>query len=188
MQEIWKPIQGYEGIYEVSNLGRVKALPKQYKNKLGFVNHYKEKFLTPIADGKGYLMVWLFRELQGRKMFKVHRLVADAFIPNPENKPQVDHINTNKQDNRHENLRWVTPKENRANTITVENNSYHLQRGRNPHATRVDQLTLNGEYIRTFSCMKDAEEYLGLKRSHISCCCSGKRKYDHGFKWRYTDK
>ena len=110
-EEIWKPIKDFEGYYEVSNIGRVRSL--NYK-RTG-----KEKILTNIEDYKGYLEVVLTKNGK-RKQFKVHRLVAEAFIPNPENKPCIDHINTIKSDNRVENLRWVTYKENSNNEKTLE--------------------------------------------------------------------
>ena len=110
-EEIWKPIKEFEGYYEVSNMGRVRSL--NYK-RTG-----KEKILKNIEDYKGYLEVVLTKNGK-RKQFKVHRLVAEAFIPNPENKPCIDHINTVKSDNRVENLRWVTYKENSNNEKTLE--------------------------------------------------------------------
>lgn len=110
-EEIWKPIKDFEGYYEVSNIGRVRSL--NYK-RTG-----KGKILKNIEDYKGYLEVVLTKNGK-RKQFKVHRLVAEAFIPNPENKPCIDHINTIKSDNRVENLRWVTYKENSNNEKTLE--------------------------------------------------------------------
>ena len=110
-EEIWKPIKDFEGYYEVSNIGRVRSL--NYK-RTG-----KEKILKNIEDYKGYLEVGLTKNGK-RKQFKIHRLVAEAFIPNPENKPCIDHINTVKSDNRVENLRWVTYKENSNNEKTLE--------------------------------------------------------------------
>ena len=110
-EEIWKPIKEFEGYYEVSNMGRVRSL--NYK-RTG-----KKKILKNIEDYKGYLEVGLTKNGK-RKQFKVHRLVAKAFIPNPENKPCIDHINTIKSDNRVENLRWVTYKENSNNEKTLE--------------------------------------------------------------------
>ena len=110
-EEIWKPIKDFEGYYEVSNMGRVRSL--NYK-RTG-----KEKILKNIGDYKGYLEIVLTKNGK-QKQFKVHRLVAEAFIPNPENKPCIDHINTVKSDNRVENLRWVTYKENSNNEKTLE--------------------------------------------------------------------
>lgn len=102
--EVWKDIQGYEGLYQVSNLGRVKSLRRSKIRKL-----YK--------DDKGYFRVTLKKKGKS-KNFQIHRLVATAFIPNPENKPEVDHINTIRTDNRVQNLRWVTSSENSNNPLT----------------------------------------------------------------------
>lgn len=110
-KEIWKPIKDFEGYYEVSNIGRVRSL--NYK-RTG-----KEKILKNTESNDGYLIVGLTKNGK-RKQFKVHRLVAEAFIPNPENKPCIDHINTVRSDNRVENLRWVSYKENSNNEKTLE--------------------------------------------------------------------
>ena len=110
MEEIWKPITGYEGLYEISNLGRVKSLPK---NK-GYAKS-KGCFMNPFISKDGYLLVTLSKNNKANH-FQIHRLVAKAFIPNIKNKPQVDHINRVRDDNRVENLRWVFPYENGNNT------------------------------------------------------------------------
>lgn len=108
--EIWKTIEDYPN-YQVSNMGRVKSL--------GNNKARKEKILKGIKGKDSYLSVGLYKE--GKiKMYLVHRLVAQAFIPNPNNKPFIDHINTIRTDNRVENLRWVTSKENMNNSITIE--------------------------------------------------------------------
>lgn len=101
MKEIWKDVEGYEG-YQVSNKGRVKSL--------NFRHTGKERILKSNPDG-GYCLVSLYRNGK-RTSKKIHRLVATAFIPNPENKPEVNHINHNKRDNRASNLEWVTSEEN----------------------------------------------------------------------------
>jgi hypothetical protein len=102
--EIWKDIKGYEGIYQVSNTGRIRSL---------LFN--KQKTLKGSMNSEGYLTV----RLKG-KTYHIHRIVAETFIPNPDNKPEVDHINTDRCDNDVNNLRWVTRKENHNNPITKE--------------------------------------------------------------------
>lgn len=118
--EEWKDIKGYEGLYQVSNTGLVKSLPttKQYVD--GRVRHNKGRTL-PLTYKDGYTMVRLHKinDVKGR-LFKVHVLVAQAFIDNIENKPYIDHINTIRDDNRVENLRWCTQKENNNNPISVK--------------------------------------------------------------------
>ena len=118
MEEEWRPIKDYEGLYEVSNMGRVKSLKRC--DALG--RKKEEKILSGRCNKYGYLRVNLYKN-GIRKDFFIHRLVAEVFIPNPENKPDVDHINTIRTDNRDKNLRWVTPKENRNNELTKKHNS-----------------------------------------------------------------
>jgi hypothetical protein len=120
--EIWKPIKDYEGLYEVSNLGRVKSLNYNRTKKEGMLKLFEDK--------DGYLMVNLSKD-KITYQFKIHRLVAETFIPNPENKPCVDHINTIKNDNRVENLRWVSCKENSNNELTKKHINESLPRGEN---------------------------------------------------------
>lgn len=117
--EIWKPVVGYEGFYEVSSFGKVRSLKRTRKGKCESECGVKERLLKPSKHTKGYLVCGLSKD--GKlKYFKVHRLVAEAFLPNPENKEQIDHINTIKTDNCISNLRWVTPKENTNNPLTRE--------------------------------------------------------------------
>ena len=111
MDEEWRAVKDYEGLYEVSNIGRIKSL--------NYNGTGKEGLLKQQSNHKGYKTVMLRKDNKG-KTFKVHRLVAEAFIPNPENKPQIDHINCIRDDNRVENLRWVTGKENMENPLTKD--------------------------------------------------------------------
>lgn len=120
MTEIWKPIKGYEGIYEVSNAGRIKRLQREIQCDTSRVTTeysitIKEKILSPIRIGssnKKYLAVALRDSKGNRKIFKIHRLVASSFIPNPYNLPHIDHIDGNKENNSVSNLEWVTEREN----------------------------------------------------------------------------
>lgn len=107
-EEVWKQVPNFDKYY-ISNLGRIKSTQKFHGTN--------ERILNPSVDHYGYLVLFLVKD---KKKYhkKVHRLVAEAFIPNPENKPQIDHINTVKTDNRVENLRWVDSSENRLNPIT----------------------------------------------------------------------
>ena len=112
--EIWKPIEGFDN-YMISNLGRVKSIDRYVPHPKGGIKINKGKLLKPSMGN--YLLVSLNR--MGKKYTKnIHRLVAEAFIPNPDNKPCVDHINTIRTDNRVENLRWVTESENMNNPLT----------------------------------------------------------------------
>ena len=121
MQEIWKPVVDYEGAYEVSNIGRVRSVARVIRLKNGKLKPIKERILSPFLC-KGYYAVRL--SSKGEVHAKLtHRLVAQAFIPNPEGKPQIDHIDTNILNNKVENLRWVTNQENCMNPLTREHKS-----------------------------------------------------------------
>jgi hypothetical protein len=116
--EIWKDIAGYEGYYQVSNLGRVKSLDRIIPHKRHITHHLKGKICKgKIIKAGGYVVVSLGKNNQG-KWIKVHQIVAKTFIPNPENKHEIDHINAIPTDNRVENLRWATRLENANNPIT----------------------------------------------------------------------
>jgi hypothetical protein len=171
--EIFKDIEGYEGVYQVSNLGNVKS----YKNKNG-------KILSPNINSKGYAMVGLMCNTQ--KNCTIHRLVAEAFLSNPEKKSQVNHINGNKTDNRLENLEWVTPSENRIHAYKTGLQKGHEKRGKDsPLSMPVVQLTLDNIIIKDYAGVRDAGRKLGIDSSSISKCCRGEKKTHYGFKWQY---
>lgn len=120
--EIWKDIAGYEGLYQVSNFGRVKSLPRTVtytricnNKEQNVISHHSGRIMSLPTNGAGYIHVPITR---GKNM-QVHRLVAEAFIPNPENKPFVNHIDGNKTNNRVDNLEWVTNRENQRHAIDV---------------------------------------------------------------------
>lgn len=186
--EVWKDIKGYEGLYQVSNLGRVKSLTK--KDSVG--REIKGKILTLIQN-QGYYRISLCKN--GKVCNKlVHRLVADAFIPNPDNKPHIDHINTIKTDNKVDNIRWVTIKENNENPLSLS----HRKRGDNhpkpfkgrvgkshPTSKPIIQLSKDGEFIKIWESINIANTHYNT--SHISDCCGNKRNFCRGFKWGYLD-
>lgn len=116
MFEVWKDIPGYEGAYQVSNTGFVRSLPRNFVNTRGERRSLPGKILDYRKARHGYAMASLYRQMKF-KNFKVHRLVAAAFLENPDDKPEVNHKNLNKSDNRVENLEWVTPKENIQHAI-----------------------------------------------------------------------
>lgn len=131
MKEIWKDIEGYEGLYQVSNLGRVKSLDRIIVTKMNISRLMKGKILTIVPDPNNYMKVLLSKEGK-QQIYLLHRLVAQAFIPNPDNKPEIDHINTDRTDNTvwlnedgsvnydKTNLKWATRKENCNNPLTKE--------------------------------------------------------------------
>lgn len=124
--EIWKAIREYEGLYEISSFGNVKCLPRLKINGTGGTFFTKEKIKTPRVKSDGYYYTFLTKNGK-KKYFSIHRLVAQAFIPNENNLPEVDHINNIRNDNRVENLRWCTRKENIQHTVECDNNTFkHL--------------------------------------------------------------
>ena len=155
--EIWKDIKGYEGIYQVSNLGRIKSL------KYG-----KEVIMKPKPNTHGYIRVSITMHNK-KKSIAVHRLVAETFIPNPDNKPCIDHINTNRADNRVENLRWVTYSENSYNPITNKRNSIANTGASNPNARKTKCITTG----KIFETTTAASKYYNVQRENICRCCKG---------------
>lgn len=118
--EIWKDVPGYSGLYQVSNKGRIKSVERRVNGPKCNGRIVRERILKPANDSDGYKTVVLFNG-KTRRTRTIHRLVALAFIPNPDEKKEIDHINAVRADNRVENLRWATRKENGTNPITIQN-------------------------------------------------------------------
>ncbi len=173
MTEIWKDVKGYEGLYQVSNLGRVRSLDRL--DSLG--RKLEGKIRKPSKDRYEYLKVVLCRN-NIQKTYRVHRLIAEAFLPNPENKPQVNHINEIKGDNRVENLEWMTCKEN-------INYGSHNERSAKTKSVPVRQYDLQWNLIATYESASEAERQTGIHQGNISATCLSKRRTAGGFRWRY---
>ena len=179
MEEIWKDIKGYEGLYQISNLGNVKSLSRTMENKgtFGKIYHIKEKIMKPKID-KGYYRIGLTKN-KIRKYFAVHRLVAIAFIENPDNLEIINHKDENPLNNKVDNLEWCTQQYN-------INYGTGMERRKAKQSIKINQYDLNGNYIRTWDCINDAiRQYKG--NTQICQCCKGKRKYASCYKWKYAD-
>lgn len=164
--EIWKNIKGYEGLYQVSSDGRVKSLKWN-----------KERILKPGIRKGGYLQVALCAGGK-QKSLMVHRLVCEAFHDNPENKPEVNHINEIKTDNRACNLEWCTRIENM-------NHGTRNERSGKAQSKSVGQYTRDGELIKIWPSTIEAKRQAGFDCGHISRVANGERKTHKGFVWKY---
>lgn len=168
--EIWKPIKGYEGLYEISNWGRVKSLNYRRSGKLGL--------LKPKVDKDGYLVVCFCKDGK-RKYFFVHRLVAEVFLENPDNLPCVNHKDENKTNNSVDNLEWCTHEYN-------INYGSHNERKAKTQSKPVLQFTLSGDLIREWVSMAECTRN-GFRQSAVCRCCRGELKTHKGYIWRYKE-
>lgn len=170
--EIWKPIAGYEGLYEVSNLGQVRSLPR--KNVKGGIK-------SPTETKWGYLICPLWKNGKA-KHCSVHRLVAEAFIPNPENKPTVNHIDCNRKNNRADNLEWATQSENVRHSVKL---GHYAESG--AESKPVFQIERTGQFQNKFRSINEAARITGVSQQSISMCCNGKLKSAGGYLWKFAE-
>ena len=179
MIEEWRDIANFEGLYLISNLGHVKSVERYKRNNAGtqFINE-RLRVLTPDKDG--YLKVCLSKDGK-RYVRSVHRLVAEAFIPNPDNLPVINHKNEDKQDNKVENLEWCTV---RYNTMYGTGRIRTSMKQGKP----VEQMDLDGNVIDEFYSMCVAAKITGIPQPNIHKVCNGVRQTAGGYKWRYKDE
>lgn len=174
MNEMWEDIKGYEGIYKVSNLGKVKSIEriavKKYRNN----RKVNERILKP-SKIKGYLYVKLYKNNKC-KSISIHRLVAQAFISNPNNYKEVDHLDTNPQNNSYDNLRWCTHKSNfLENKRTLEK----------INIKPVNCYDLEWNFIQSYNSITEASKKLNLSWSSIKQCCDGKQNHKRVGEYRF---
>jgi len=176
--EKWKDIEGYEGIYQVSNTGKVISLDRIVLRNNKFPIRQKGK---EISQGKrsGYKVVQLQKN-DIRKGFQVHRLVAQTFIPNPQNKPQVNHIDGNKLNNNVDNLEWTTPSENIIHAL-----DNGLSSRIRPNNIQVLQFDKELNFVRDYVSINEADRVTKVGRANIRRCCLGEYKQAGGYIWKY---
>ena len=162
VDEIWKDIPEYEGLYQVSNLGNVKSLNNN-------------KILSFGNTTKGYYQVGLFKNSKCKR-FYVHRLVALTFLKNPNELPLVNHKDENKHNNCIDNLEWCTNQYN----LTYKNTQKNKKR-------KINQYDLNGNFIKTWDCIIDIGKELNIKNPNICKVCNGERNKAGGYIWRYKN-
>ena len=175
MQEIWKDIKGYEGLYQVSNLGYIKSLSKTKEiinNNKKYVKTIKEKELKGNFH-QGYRTVGLVKNGKMKTTY-IHRLVAEAFIPNPNNYPMVNHIDEDKSNNYYKNLEWCT----------CEYNNNYGNKLKNMKKAII-QYDLEGNFIKRWESISEAERELFIAVSDIVRCCKLYNKSAGGYIWRY---
>lgn len=169
LREIWDNVRGYEGTYLVSTYGRVLSAPRNgTKSEWHIMSpHYV----------RGYIQYELSKN-NATRAIKAHRIVAEAFLPNPENKREINHIDGDKHNNSLDNLEWVTPSENHLHA------SYVLKKG----IRRVNQLSRDGKLLNIWSSIKEAGKALNICSGDISRAAAGKRQTAGGYKWRYAEE
>lgn len=182
--EIWKPIKGYEGVYEVSNFGRVRSLDRKVLFH-GTRSAFKGRILKT-STSKGYKILSLAKDGFIRTK-SVHRLVAEAFLPNPNNYPQINHKDEDKTNNHVENLEWCTAKYNTSygNGCIMRG----LNQRNHPNKSKYTAMyTKNGVFIDLYPSASEASRLTGIKKTLIYKCCNGENKSAKGFVFKYVEQ
>lgn len=184
--EHWKDIKGFEGLYQVSDLGNVRSCDRAvvlYRNGYPVRQLHKGRVLIPQPRRHGYLSVWLYKG-ETRKQYAVHRLVAEEFCEKKDGCNEVNHKNEDKTDNRAENLEWCD------RIYNVNYGSCQQRRGlkqRNgPTSRRVRQLDMDGNVLNEFPSLAEAYRQTGTRQSSICFMISGRYTHANGYKWEYV--
>lgn len=194
MNEIWKPIKGYEGYYEASNLGNIRSVDRVILSTANIL-HTEHKQLRRgrvLKQGngrKGYKIVVLQRDGKKRTMY-THRIIAMTFVENPYNKPCIDHVNGVCTDNRAENLRWCTQKENINNPNTVYKNLDTLKQNALTNCKAKTILQLDKDTLEVIQEISPKSSYfkdMGFVRAYITSACRNHKKNAYGYKWAFKD-
>lgn len=192
MEEIWRDVPDFEGYYEISNLGKVRTKARKVVRFFKYNYHtlpIKAKILK-IHIQRGYACVCMYKD---GKMYnkQLHRLLAKAFIPNPNNYPIINHKDGNKLNNSLDNLEWCTYKHNCNEAYRLglnyisEKHLKHIRELGLKSGKKVAQLDLNGNVVKIYNSSRQASLELGISQGNISLCCNGKRRTTNGFKWKY---
>lgn len=194
--EEWRDVIGYEGLYQVSNLGRVKSLERCINRGSGVYRRNKI-ILRPQINGNGYLQVYLFKFGNKRKIKYIHQMVLEAFSENKYNLTCIDHIDGNPLNNCLSNLKYCTQQENMNNPIAKErwkksmevyvNSEDYInkQRYSQPHSKRVIQINTDGS-VKEYRSISEAARAVGSTVQAISHCCHGKCETSKGYKWKFN--
>ena len=178
--EEWKDIKGYEGLYKVSNKGRVKSVERKVWNSGNqSYNTIKERILKPLNNRDGYVKVRLCKDGKCRT-YLIHRLVANAFIPNPNEYKEVNHIDENKTNNSIDNLEWCNGKYNCNHGSRNKRVALSLSKP-------ILGISLDGKSYLYFNSTRDAARLGGFNQGHVAACCRGELKTHKGYTWMYAD-
>ena len=180
MEEIWKDIPNYEGLYQASNLGRIRSLPRKgTRTKEWHILKYNTK------NQKHYCHIGLCKNGKS-KTISLHRLIATTFIPNPNNLPQVNHKDGNKENNNVNNLEWVTNQENMIHSYKTGLRENSIKELVERNKRKINQYDLDGNFIKQWDSIKEAQDNLKIPNQNIVKVCQGKRHTAGGYIWQYS--